>query len=858
MPALRVPSETQPLLARKTEKRVFATSRSTLGVVTAAACGVVGLVALQRGGHAVPFLGAKPTSPDAALRTQAEAVRAAYYEGAAVSGDLQVRPFVRYGETGNLGSTGYEKCVGPDAKPVDGYHKTDAEAVRADLVFDPTTFREERASDAAVGDFGVSEEDVANVQCLEPIAFLFENVVECAAPHEGACDDDCGMVVPHDCEPGVKDFGSCSPTVNSVCAHMKDTSAACNVISATVKQSKIQYDAIAVGSNPCNGDAKTTAAGAQQAYKQALNKWSDAINAAGDVCTVGHGLWMYNADMYNTHHDAMQEVTQDLTDLCAQSDEFDVEAAIDEAKEDHIPTVRRRRLTWWRKDLCEPTIAALESITATFDVVTPELQCYAETCQKAIADEVTAFAELKSAHGAYKTAIDNYKDRAKTYNDAVTEKKALKASTLSALEGFKAVKQTEGDIFQRDLATFKRFDDGSDQGRCGLTECQLHTVCKHQIRDHFADFVNKDTCKAVPVSADNVCASETCPRFVTVTRTDGDGWGMDLKFKCGDKEVSVGSSQGKSKTVKVDGIVDGSCPSIVDQKNWFGGHEHSDTFTVSNGPCIQKAELAEGIYTIKGGRVGKYCADEGGKIVCDRDHVGGWEQFRIAKHGDWYSIAGRDGKFCADEQHTVKCDRGSVGGWERFNIDKIGDKYALRPDREHKYCADEPDGVKCDRDVAQGWELFTLEKPEPTGFTYSFIVGAENVDAYGSKNSAVIEQIELDGEVASPDQFVIHVAPDKSKCYHRLSGPTCHTMGFTDGDVMTHSNWQPSSARVGTKLFDIKTSKKVHTMKIWYYHPRTAPGWIIQENGVEVLHETQNRGAAFTPTPATYTYTLHP
>jgi hypothetical protein len=711
MNARQVPSEAQPLLGRKTERCAFATTRSTLGVVAAAACGVVGLAALQRGGHGVPFLGAKRASPDTALRTQAETIRAAYYEGAAVSGDLQVRPFVRYGQTGNLGSTGYEKCVGPDAKPVDGYHKTDEEAVRRDLVFDPTIFREERATDAAVGDFGVSEEDVANVQCMEPIAFLFEHVVECAAPHEGACDDDCGMVVPHDCEPGVKDFGSCAPTVNSVCAHMKDTSAACNVISETVKQSKIQYDAIVIGSGPCKGDAKTTAASAQQAYKQALNKWSGAINAAGDVCTVGHGLWMYNANMYNIHHDAMQEVTHDFADICAQSHKFDVEAAIDETKNYGIPTVRRRRLTWWRKDLCDPTVAALGSITATFDVVTPELQCYAETCQKAIADEVTAFAELKSAHGAYKTAIDNYKDRAKTYNDAVTKKRALKASTLSALEALKAVKQTEGDIFRRDLATFRRFDDGSDQGRCGLSECQLHTVCKHQIRDHFADFVNKDTCKAVPMSADNVCASETCPRFVTVTRTDGDGWGMDLKFKCGDKVVSVGSSQGKSKTVKVDGIVDGSCPSIVDQKDWFGGHEHSDTFTVSNGPCIQKAELADDIYTIKGGRVGKYCADEGGKIVCDRDHVGGWEQFRIAKHGDWYSIAGRDGKFCADEQHTVKCDRGSVGGWERFNIDKIGDKYALRPDREHKYCADEPDGVKCDRDVAQGWELFTLEKP---------------------------------------------------------------------------------------------------------------------------------------------------
>ena len=56
MPAFRVPSEKQPLLARKTEKRVFATTRSTLGVVAAAACGVVGLAALQRGGHALSLI----------------------------------------------------------------------------------------------------------------------------------------------------------------------------------------------------------------------------------------------------------------------------------------------------------------------------------------------------------------------------------------------------------------------------------------------------------------------------------------------------------------------------------------------------------------------------------------------------------------------------------------------------------------------------------------------------------------------------------------------------------------------------------------------------------------------------------
>ena len=69
------------------------------------------------------------------------------------------------------------------------------------------------------------------------------------------------------------------------------------------------------------------------------------------------------------------------------------------------------------------------------DIVTPEPQCYADTCQKAIAAEATAFAELKNAHGAYKTAIDDYKDRAKTYNNAVTNKMDLKASTLSAPRG---------------------------------------------------------------------------------------------------------------------------------------------------------------------------------------------------------------------------------------------------------------------------------------------------------------------------------------------------------------------------------------------------------------------------------------
>ena len=372
--------------------------------------------------------------------------------------------------------------------------------------------------------------------------------------------------------------------------------------------------------------------------------------------------------------------------------------------------MRRRHLTWWRKDLCEPTINALESITGTLDIVTPELQCYADTCQKAIAAEATAFAELKSAHSAYKTAIGDYKDRAKTYNTAAANKKALKESTLSALEGFKSLKQTEGPIFQRDLAAFNRYDDGSDQGRCGLTSCQLHSVCKHQIKDHFADFVNKDTCKAVPVSADTICQSESCQRFVTVTRTNGDSWGMDLKFKCGDKTLSVGPSDRRTKTIRVDNLVDGSCPSIVNQKNWLGGETHGDTFTITNGACVRPAEIANGVYSLKGGREGKFCASEGNKIVCDRDSVGGWEKYTIEKHGDWYALKAHNGKYCADERYKIVCDRDSVGGWERFNVEKIGEEFALRSDRDHKYCADTPGGVNCLKVIPHHSEMFTIER----------------------------------------------------------------------------------------------------------------------------------------------------
>jgi len=129
--------------------------------------------------------------------------------------------------------------------------------------------------------------------------------------------------------------------------------------------------------------------------------------------------------------------------------------------------------------------------------------------------------------------------------------------------------------------------------------------------------------------------------------------------------------------------------------------------------------LPNGVYSLKGGRGGKYCADEGHRIICDRPHVQGWEKFTITKSEQWpgkYSLkGGKTGKWCADEGNRIICNRPHVQGWELFTITKHGNKYALKGGKTGKYCADDVSpgdgtvGVRCNRPARGSWELFTIE-----------------------------------------------------------------------------------------------------------------------------------------------------
>jgi protein-tyrosine-phosphatase len=356
--------EEQPLLGRKAEGRTFTTGR-VAGAI-AAVCGVVGLAALKRTSAGAPLLGAaKSADPfnDVLQRqsSQFEELAASRQEGIKMMAELQVYAFVHPEGISNLGASEYQTCVAPNSAPKNGYKKTNVGAIREDLVFATALFTTERNNAQPVTDLANSAAAVTSISCKAPPAIKFSDTKACAEDR-GFCDNNCYMPVPDNCAEGKKNFGSCSPTVGSVCASITDVSDGCNKISEEINAERAKYTAMDPGASPCAdtpGTPKTIASQKQAEYQTAHNMWAGAVNDATEVCTVGHGLLVHNEGMYDRHYAVMKEITADLKELCNQSNKengankFDFSAAVAEAQKNSIPTVRRRKLVWWQQ-LCEP------------------------------------------------------------------------------------------------------------------------------------------------------------------------------------------------------------------------------------------------------------------------------------------------------------------------------------------------------------------------------------------------------------------------------------------------------------------------------------------------------------------------
>ena len=151
----------------------------------------------------------------------------------------------------------------------------------------------------------------------------------------------------------------------------------------------------------------------------------------------------------------------------------------------------------------------------------------------------------------------------------------------------------------------------------------------------------------------------------------------------------------------------------------------------------------------------------------------------------------------------------------------------------------------------------------PTEYVYEFI---KNIQTTHTNDFNVhITDIRMDGVRVSPGQIVLHEEPLWAKCNSKDGGYQCEgdNYGLNDPEPvnptytdLTWSAWTDEQIPIGSKVFTITTPSKVGEFEIDYFRPKYAPGWIIKENGVEVLKETVNGGTGDTPTPKTIKYTI--
>jgi len=197
------------------------------------------------------------------------------------------------------------------------------------------------------------------------------------------------------------------------------------------------------------------------------------------------------------------------------------------------------------------------------------------------------------------------------------------------------------------------------------------------------------------------------------------------------------------------------------------------------------------IVALKGGKDGKYCADEGAKgVKCNRPHLKSWEKFTVVNAGEG-KIAlkgGKDGKYCADEgAKGVKCNRPHLKSWEKFTVAYAGGgKIALKGGKHGKYCADEGNKINCNRPHLKSWEEFTvtvvsaaLKPPSTRGCWLLTPSGCPKQDY----NPAKIWERDTWGEQQN------NAAQDQHACLAIRKKAIDEWCGATD----TQMKWNPSS-----------------------------------------------------------------
>ena len=513
-------------------KKNVKSSRFRVAAGVASACALLGVVAMVASGKTSfysPALGAdaaRQVTFDQVLATQGTsfaAVKKARVEAIDLLSQMTVRPVVQTGGArAGLGASEYQKCVAKGSKPSGDYVVGDEQEWKQDLVF-----VENRQSFPAVTAYNDSKALLMGVGCEVPPPNIFTDTSLCTdAETANFCSSDCGMPYPENCELGAVDWGSCEPTVVGVCRDIATSRDTCMSIKDQVVDTVEKYDAIEVGALPCRTEPDAPfakAAYAQMKYETAYLEWVDAMNDATEVCTIGHALYVHNLALFEAHYAVVVSTTTDLKKMCAEegafdgdipedddgnttnafvsAHKFDMSEAIEDAEEGFYEPSKHhhmgRKLVWWNQ-LCEPTIDAMEALSRSLEVESPQLMCFAETCKGKKQEEDVAFDNLVKAHNKFAIVFQKYTENVEEYNALVTEKDTALAQTITAFESFHPVRETLAGVYNKDFNKFDRFDTGADKGLCGLSSCQAEQLCQVSLHNRFETFVDTETCTAIP------------------------------------------------------------------------------------------------------------------------------------------------------------------------------------------------------------------------------------------------------------------------------------------------------------------------------------------------------------------------
>ena len=436
---------------------------------------------------------------------------------------MTVRPQHITGEArASLGKSEYQKCVAPVLQAPTGSTRFQRPEWKKDLVF-----TENRMSFPAVTAYNDSKALLMGVGCEVPPPNVFQETSLCTDPEtRDFCNSDCAMPFPENCAPGKRHFGSCEPTVAGICDNIITSRAVCHAVKHHVVAAVDRYDAIEVGALPCRTEPEAPfakAAYAQMKYEAAYIEWTNALNDATEVCTVGHALYVHNLALFEAHYAAVVSTTNDLKRMCAEEgayngeipeDEdgnttnsfahgvkFDMSEAIENAEEGFYEPSKHhhmgRKLVWWNQ-LCDPTIDAMEALARSLEVESPSSMCFAEACQHKKAAEDVAFDALVKAHNKFEVVFEKYTDEVYHYNDMISQKNTALATTISAYESFHPVQAGMTQQYDKDVYNFEKFDSGADKGHCGLSDCQVEAICSHKYKKDFEFWVDTDACEATP------------------------------------------------------------------------------------------------------------------------------------------------------------------------------------------------------------------------------------------------------------------------------------------------------------------------------------------------------------------------